>query len=640
MAETASISTRPQFLEKLSHYHGARLPRSIALTGNIYDPFGIEENGEVRFVPLEQLLFQALRNARVEDERLEKFIIIVLRSNGLHFVSQNDKKELGGVPDLIVQSLAKKEEELGEEGTELKKRAMNFQSILGEIEKRDATSLFAVQKLAGFLRELARIRTLLSKTKLFVTGETEHYIRPICILVDQANMIIPNLSISQMTAQDREIWKAMHELLCDESVWPNDETVDRQDFIVLLSPSISALNAGIFSLPKVYSIEIPGPDEDLITAYSRYKLARFAVPNFYGGKEDAIGAFARDSMGLTLQTIDGLLTAAHFDQEHFVLDRKAVSEEINKRIQLTLGKTVKFVRPQHTPSDVRGFKKLKPIVEGLMQLFDDPKESPAGIIVPGPNGAGKTFFWTAYAVATGRAVIEIAGGMRDKYYGVAEQQMEEFETTLSSFSRTCVLVDEAHKAFGSIHDPDTFQAEALLARQVLQMMSNPKYRSKIMWILITTRPDLLDPDFIRSGRCSIGVPLFDPEGEDADDFLNWMFGRFTQKGIELGDEDKKFARKKTQEEGREFSAGDYEEAVNQYIFRRVRLQSEISFANFLNSWKPSAVKLGKKREFQLFLAAKHCDFPEELLPKRFRKEDGTPLDTGEIEEKIEDFKLL
>lgn len=640
MNEIGLLSTRPEFLEKLSHYHAARLPRCIAFTGNIYDPFGIEENGKVRFVSLEQLLFRALENARTEEKRLEKFIIIVLRSNGIHFVSQEDKKELEGIPDVITKSIGKKGEEFATQEAELQKHAADLQGTLTELEKSDVTPLFAMQKLAGFLRKIARIRTLLSETKLFVKGETEHYIRPICAILDQANMIIPNLAVSQMTAQDREIWKAMHELLCDESVWPNDETRDRQDFIVLLSPAISALNPGIFSLPKVHSIEIPAPDEDLIKAYSRYKLARLPVPNFYEGRDDAIEAFARDSVGLTLQTIDGLLTAAYYDREHFILDRRTVSEEINKRIQLTLGKTVKFVRPNHTPQDVRGFRKLKPIVEGLMELFDDPSESPAGIIVPGPNGAGKTFFWTAYAVATGRAVLEIAGGMRDKYYGVVEQQMEEFETTISGFSRTCVVVDEAHKAFGSIHDPDTFHAEALLSRQVLQMMSNPKYRSKIMWILITTRPDLLDPDFIRSGRCSIGLPMFDPEGEDANEFADWMFEKFAGKGIELSDEEKKLARTKTQEAGKEFSASDYAEAINQYIFRRIRLGMNISVQDFLNGWKPSAVKLGKKREFQLWLAAKHCDFPDELFPKRLRKEDGTPFDIGEIEEKIEDLKLL
>lgn len=634
------IPRRPEFLEKLSHYYKARLPRCIALTGNIYDIFGMEKSGEVNFVSLEQVLFQALKNGRAEDERLEKFIIIVLRSNGIYFVSEQDKTELEAACQIIGEEFNRRRGEGAEKEIDLEIYAPALKSMLTEIEKRDVTPLWAIQKLANFLRVMAKIRELLGQSKLFVRGTKEHYIRPICVVIDQAHMIFPNLAIGQMGGQDREIWKVIHELLCDESVWPNDEITNRQDFIVLLSPAISALNPGILSLPKVHSIEIPAPDEDLIKAYSRHQLARLPISNFYGGKNDAIEAFARDSVGLTLQTIGDLLAAAHFDKEHFVLDRRAVSEEINKRIQLTLGKTVKFVRPQHTPGDVRGFRKLKPIVEGLMELFDDPKESPAGIIVPGPNGAGKTFFWTAYAVATGRAVVEIAGGMRDKYYGVAEQQMEEFEATLTGFSRVCVLVDEAHKAFGSIHDPDTFHAEALLARQVLQMMSNPKYRSKIMWILITTRPDILDPDFIRSGRCSIGLPMFDPEGEDADEFLDWMLERFARNGIELSDEDREFARKKTQEAGREFSAGDYAEAINQYIFRRVRLRMNISLKDFLNSWKSSAVKLGKKREFQLWLGAKHCDFPDELLPKRFRKEDGTPFDIGEIEEKIEDLRLL
>ena len=72
-------------------------------------------------------------------------------------------------------------------------------------------------------------------------------------------------------------------------------------------------------------------------------------------------------------------------------------------------------------------------------------------------------------------------------------------------------------AFGSIHSRDTHETEARLTRHIIQMIDDLEHRSKIVWALITTRPDLLDPDFVRSGRCSVFVPIFDPEGEDNGD---------------------------------------------------------------------------------------------------------------------------
>ena len=42
---------------------------------------------------------------------------------------------------------------------------------------------------------------------------------------------------------------------------------------------------------------------------------------------------------------------------------------------------------------------------------------------------------------------------------------------------------------------------------MIQMIDDLPNRSRVVWALITTRPDLLDPDFVRSGRCSLFVPI-------------------------------------------------------------------------------------------------------------------------------------
>lgn len=604
---------RPAFIEKLTQLHYARLARCVVLTGNIHDLFSLSEQGQEKFFSLEEILARTLKNARYPRENCpEQFIVMTLKSDGVHFGSPEDEEVL------------KKVDTSNETFVALTKQGISC---------HDAIRLFG-----QLLRQVAKMRQAVEKR------EGRKYIPPLCIVIDQANMILPNLTVGQMSSQDKDTWKCFYDLMRDESIWADDETADsRPDFFILLSPTIAELNPAVFSLPKAEPIEIAAPDENLIEAFTSVKLKRFPIPNFYKGRANPVQDFARDAQGLTLRTLDDLLTSAHRDPLNFVLDRKPITEEINKRIYLVLGEKVKFVRPGHTLDDVRGFRKLKARMKYLARLTDNPKRAPVGIVVPGPNGAGKTYFFEAWSVSTGRSVFTIAGGMRDKYYGVTEQAMETMEATVSAFSRTCIMIDEAHKAFGSLHDPDTFQAEALLARHVIQMMSNSKYRSKIFWVLITTRPDLLDPDFVRTGRCSLAVPMFDPEDEDADDFLNWMFENFMQEGIVLSEEDKEVVKQKTREPGREFSASDYRQAIDEYIawrkYHKEELQKELSIKEFLESWKSSALKLGVKRELQLYLAARDCQWPE-LLPKRFQKEDGTQMDQGEIEARIEELKLL
>ena len=69
---------------------------------------------------------------------------------------------------------------------------------------------------------------------------------------------------------------------------------------------------------------------------------------------------------------------------------------------------------------------------------------------------------------------------------------------------------------------------------MIQMIDDLPNRSRVVWALITTRPDLLDPDFVRSGRCSLFVPhLSDPEGADAEAFAAFMARRLAGAGIRL-----------------------------------------------------------------------------------------------------------
>jgi len=55
------------------------------------------------------------------------------------------------------------------------------------------------------------------------------------------------------------------------------------------------------------------------------------------------------------------------------------------------------------------------------------------------------------------------------------------------------------------------------------MMSDPKLRGKVIWLLMTARIHLLSPDIRRPGRVGdLIIPILDPVGEDRKDFIRWM----------------------------------------------------------------------------------------------------------------------
>ena len=219
--------TRPQFIEKLSKLHYARLARCIVVSGNIHDVFPITQEEKTDFVPLEELLQYCLSSARYPCSNAEeKFIIITIKSDGINFVLSEDKDELKGI------------------GSE-------------ELEKAESP-LDIIRAMSGFLRKAARAREALAQSK----EEQKHYIRPICFVIDQADMILPNLDASRLGPQDRDAWRYFYDLLREEKIWADAESANqRPDLIILLTPTIAELQSKILNLRKIEVVDVPLPDE-------------------------------------------------------------------------------------------------------------------------------------------------------------------------------------------------------------------------------------------------------------------------------------------------------------------------------------------------------------------------------------------
>jgi AAA+ superfamily predicted ATPase len=396
--------------------------------------------------------------------------------------------------------------------------------------------------------------------------------------------------------------------------------------MILLSPTATELNRRLLELPKTAHVEVGLPNESTRRLFVQQRLERFPVALGYPGSTQPIEEIVQDSRGLSLRALDDLLTDAH--RSGRVVDRPAVLTGVNAQLQTKLGTIIKVVHPDHSFADVVGFSKLKRRLERLKHRMDNPERAPAGVTVVGPNGAGKTFILEAFAAHTGRVAVTLSQ-IRSEWFGKTDVFAEMLESTLSVFGRILVLIDEAHAAFGSIHDRQTHETEARLTRHIIQMMDNESARSRIFWVLITTRPDMLDPDLVRRGRCSLFVPIFDPEGEDAEEFVRWMLRRFQRAGIELADHEVALLRERSSD----FSAGDYREFIDDFIDER-EFEPSVTLAGFLDSWTPSTVAIADERALQIHLAALRCDW-RELLPARLKD-----MPRNAVQAEIERLRIL
>jgi SpoVK/Ycf46/Vps4 family AAA+-type ATPase len=212
----------------------------------------------------------------------------------------------------------------------------------------------------------------------------------------------------------------------------------------------------------------------------------------------------------------------------------------------------------------------------------------------------------AYAAASGRVVIELTG-LRGMYFGQTDAIFEKLRLRIKTYGKVLILVDEAHTAFGSVHKPDTHETEKRLAGNIIKMMGDLTLFGKVLWGLMTSRPDELDPDV--KSRAPIQIPIFDLEGDERKLFIKKLFAR---EKIEMSDDELEEVLKITAEySNRDFS----------FLVKEVLGEDEPSVLKTLAHWQASKSIL-RQRKLQRMIAAQHCTYPI-LLPADLKDRVGT-----------------
>jgi SpoVK/Ycf46/Vps4 family AAA+-type ATPase len=77
-----------------------------------------------------------------------------------------------------------------------------------------------------------------------------------------------------------------------------------------------------------------------------------------------------------------------------------------------------------------------------------------------------------------------------------------------------VIIDEADAALGDRSNSGDSGTSSRVFSMLAQQMGDTTYRGKILWFLLTCRPDLLPVDLKRQGRAEIHIPLFYPDTDE------------------------------------------------------------------------------------------------------------------------------
>jgi len=177
---------------------------------------------------------------------------------------------------------------------------------------------------------------------------------------------------------------------------------------------------------------------------------------------------------------------------------------------------VEFVMPRFGLDSVGGMAKAKDYLKRIAETIrvGNTEEAPMGILFSGPVGTGKTFLAECFAKDCGLNVVELKN-FREKWVGASESNLEKILSLLESLAPIVVLVDEADATLGTRDSGGGDSGvDARIFSKLAAAMGNTENRGRILWILMTSRPDLLPIDLKRQGRCEEHISLFYPETED------------------------------------------------------------------------------------------------------------------------------
>src|SRR5258707_5103154 len=325
--------------------------------------------------------------------------------------------------------------------------------------------------------------------------------KKIALVVDFAETIVPAGDVSSMSAEDR------NSLVIVKRWARNPDFLNADVTICLISENQSELNQGIAQSPGVASVAIPLPDEQERLEFVRWQLRDHPLPT---GSDVTDVILAKLSAGLKRVQIQSLLS--HAVQNRQPLTLKFLNDRKKELIEAESGGLLEFVQSRFDLTYVAGNdmakKKLQDASAAIRIGAAD--VLPMGYVICGPVGTGKTFITTCFAGEVGIPAVTLKN-FRSMWQGVTEGNLERVLNLLKAMSPIAVIVDEADAQLGNRSSSGDSGVGNRVFAQIAQFMGNTDYRGKVIWFLLTCRPDLLPVDLKRQGRAEEHIALFYPD---------------------------------------------------------------------------------------------------------------------------------
>ena len=443
----------------------------------------------------------------------------------------------------------------------------------------------------------------------------------IVLIIDFAETIIPNSDIAQLDEDDRYCLVTLNR-------WAHDPIFTHGDVsIILLTENQADLSPRIIRSPSTVKVNIPIPDEKVRKSFLDFLSREETIL-----LEDRLNTerMARITSGLNLMNLNQLVAESF--QEDKPISLEYLRRKKKEIIENEAGGLLEFIESEHSLDLVSGHDFVKKRFKSASRAIKQGRLDvlPMGYLIAGPVGTGKSFMVTAFAGEIGVPIVKFRN-FRSKWQGVTESNLEKVLNILKAMSPVGVMIDEADAFLGDRNqDGDSGTSNRIFA-QIASFMGNTEFRGKIIWFLITCRPDLLPIDLKRQGRAEEHLALFYPETpEEKEDLFQTLVKKLKLKiqKFSINDLLKKFHF--------DSSGADLESMLIRAKFSAAmqnhiiitREDIEETMQDFIPPAYPHEIEL------QNLVAVLECT-SREMVPKRFQN-----LERSKLISQIRDLKTL
>jgi len=388
----------------------------------------------------------------------------------------------------------------------------------------------------------------------------------------------------------------------------NPKFVDNNITFFLIVENLAKVDEFVTRNPFIPRIFIEHPDVKTRTSFVTKMKNKWDVTSDL--KDETIGTL---SSGLSLLQLSRMF--AYIQSNKMQLDLPALKKLKKEFIEAECYGLLEFVDPKYTLENVAVHHQAKKMLRQTSTAIKEglTKHLPMGYLIAGPVGTGKTFIVNCFAGEVGIPVVKFLN-FRSQWQGQTEANLEKIINLLKAVNPVVVMIDEADAFLGSRNQSGDSGTSSRVFAKLAEFMGDTTYRGKVIWFLMTSRPDLLPIDMKRQGRAEEHIALFHAQTEaDEEDLFQALLRKNKIKNKEL-----KFAKAKD-------SMHTYSGADVEAIIVRAALQSELKKETTLTQETLNEIAKNfispnypRETELQILSAIRECT-NQKLIPKKYKK---------------------